>query len=130
MKINFFQVKTLFTLCLELSQSKDILSHLNSTVYTCYSSVWLRKGLFFVIVSVVYTSLRKIPIIIHCLAHLGIFGRLFKNVYFRLNFCLQFVSFCHSLWRYFLIQYCCQQLLQLCQTYTGSFFILLSLYTA
>ena len=47
MKINLFQVKTLFTLCLKLSQSKDKLSNLNSTVYSCYSCVRLRRDLFF-----------------------------------------------------------------------------------
>ena len=46
MKINLFQVKTLFTVCLKLSQSKSILPHFNSIVYSCYSCVRLRRGLF------------------------------------------------------------------------------------
>ena len=62
-----------------LSQSKDKLSHLNSTVYSCYSCVRLRRGLFFFIVSVVYRSLHKIPIKIHCLACLSIFGGVSKK---------------------------------------------------
>ena len=53
MKINF-QVKTLFTLCLKLSQSKDILSHFNSSVYSCFSCARLRRGLFFHLLSCIH----------------------------------------------------------------------------
>ena len=101
MKINLPQVKTLLSVCLKLSQSKNILFHLNSIGYTCYSCDRIRRGLLFFIVSAVYTRLHKISIKVHCLARFSIFGGLSKNVSFRKNYCLQFVSFCHSLWTYF-----------------------------
>ena len=53
MKINLFQVKTLFTVCLKLSLSKnilpqeDIFSYLNTTVISCYSCIRHRWGSFF-----------------------------------------------------------------------------------
>ena len=46
-EINLPQVKTLFTVCLKLSQSKNILYNVNSTVYSCNGCVRLRRGLFF-----------------------------------------------------------------------------------
>ena len=85
MKINLPQVKTVLSVCLKLSQSKNILFHLNSIGYTCYSCDRIRRGLFFFIVSAVYTSLHKIPIKIHCLSRLSIFGGLSKNVFFQVK---------------------------------------------
>ena len=118
MKINLLQVKRLLSVCLKLSQSKNILFHLNSIGYTCYSCDRIRRGLFFFIVSAVYTRLHKIPIKIHCLARLSIVGGLSKNVFFfsgktTVN------SLFHSVTVYghiFLFKYYCHQLLQLYQT--------------
>ena len=67
MKINLLQVKRLLSVCLKLSQSKNILFHLNSIGYTCYSCDRIRGGgggggAIFFIVSAVYTSLHKIPL--------------------------------------------------------------------
>ena len=71
----FSPVKLLFTVCFILSQSKNIFSYLKTTVYSCYICSRQRRGSIFFIVSVVYTGKHQIPIIIHCLTRLSIFGR-------------------------------------------------------
>ena len=117
------QVKRLLSVCLKLSQSKNILFHLNSIGYTCYSCDRIRGGLFFFIVSAVYTSLHKIPIKIHCLARHSIVGGLSKNVLFffsgKTTVYSTVYSLFHSVTVYghiFLFKYYCHQLLQLYQT--------------
>ena len=81
----FLHVKLLFTVCFSQSQSKDIFSYLNFTVYSCYSCFRHRRGSIFFILSVVYIDKHQIPIKIQCLARLSVKVKLLFSVCLKLS---------------------------------------------
>ena len=115
-KINLPQVKRLLSVCLKLSQSKNILFHLNSIGYTCYSCDRIRRGLFFSL-SQLYTQVCIRFPLKYTVSLVSVFLVDYPKIF--LSGKTTVYSLFHSVTVYghiFLFKYYCHQLLQLYQT--------------
>ena len=99
----FFQDKLLFTVCFTLSQTKDIFSYLKTTVYSCYSCSRQEGALFFSSSQLSTQANIRFPLK-YTVSLVSVFLVDYPKMFFlRQNYCLQYVSLCHSLKTFFLI---------------------------